>query len=609
VTTALDTVPTAGSPDDSAPPARRPRRGRRIAVTVILLLAVVAIAGGWLGWRALRARAALLEAKSATVAVRAALVEGDVTAARTHLDAVRRSTREARDLTSDPVWRAAELVPRGGKTLTTVRGLAAQADALAVRVLPHFVEIAAATDGGKLRNGDRVDLLVLERMAAELRTVTAELAIVAADIERLPASDLHATVAEARTTLAAEVADLATTTTRLRDATAVAPAMLGATGVRRYFLALQTSAEMRGSGGLLGGYGIIEADRGKLTLTALGPNKALVNTYPQPAARLGAEFAARYGRFGADGFWLNSNMSAHFPTSSAIWTAMYERTTGVPLDGSIAIDASAMAEILSATGPARLPSGELVTADNVVPLTAAEIYARYPLHRQDRDRDALQLQIARAMYEQVIAPVSHDTGLLPRVGAAAAAGHVRMASNHPEEQQVLAATTVGAALPGRPGPYLQLALNNAGGTKLDYYLRNSVEYSFDGPDGDRQGVSVTVKLRSNAPPTGLPSYVAVRPDLPGNASDVPGQNRLWVSVYAGPGATLRGAGLDGQPVDIETGVEQEHPVFSTFVTVDPGQERTLVLSLTEPGSGREVTIVTPPTVVPATVSVLGGVRR
>lgn len=602
----LDAVPEAASPAVTASRPRRTRRRLLLAATGVLVLLIAV--GGWIGWRALRAKAALLQAQTRTEALRAALVDGDLPAARAHLDAVRRSTGQARELTSDPVWRVVERVPEAGRSLTTVRGLAAQADALAVQALPHFVEIGALTGGGTLRNGDRVDLTTLQRVAGELHAVTEELVSISADVRELPAGRLPAPVAEARTTFATELDKLVTTTTRLRDVTGVAPAMLGANGKRRYFLALQTSAELRGAGGLLGGYGVIEVDHGKVSLTALGPNKALRNTFPEQTAKLGPEFDARYARFGVDGFWLNSNMSAHFPTANAIWTSMYERTTGLRLDGSIAVDATAMSEILQATGPAVLPSGEQVSADKVVALTGAEIYARFPLHRQDRARDALQLEIARALYERVIAPVSHETGLLPRIGAAAAAGHIRMASNHPAEQQILAGTAVGAALPGTPGPYLQLALNNAGGTKLDYYLRTSVEYSFDGPDGDRTGVSVRIRLRNDAP-ADLPEYVVVRPDLPGNAALVRGQNRLWVSVYAGPGALLRGAGLDGQTAEIETGVERRHPVFSTFVTLDPGQERTLVLSLTEPGHDSTVSVVTPPTVVPAVVTVLGGQRR
>jgi hypothetical protein len=221
-------------------------------------------------------------------------------------------------------------------------------------------------------------------------------------------------------------------------------------------------------------------------------------------------------------------------------------------------------------------------------------------------RNDLQLDIARALYDRLVAPISHDVGLLPQLGAAAATGHVHIASGHADEQAVLERTSVGGALPATDGPYLQLALNNAGGTKLDYYLKPLISYSFEAAHGDSEDVAVTVKLRSDAPTSGLPEYVVIRPDQPGNKSLVPGQNRIYVSVYAGRGATLRGAGIDGVPLQLEAGTEHGHPVWSAFVTLDPGQERTLLLALTERGTDQHVTVVPPPTVTPATTEILGG---
>jgi hypothetical protein len=604
----LDAQPSTRTPP-AAPPARTQRARRHVWRAAWLVLAVLLLAGGWLGVRAVLARRALIRAQAGTEAIRADLVRGDPAAARTRLAGVRRDTGRARALTGDPLWRVASALPGAGNTFRAVQGLAAEADTLATGALPHFVAVGEATSGGGLRNGDQVDLAALRLMHGELDAAAGTLAGVVRRTGALPTHLLPGPVAEARRTLLHEVDRLSQTTVALRDATAVAPSMLGGDGRRRYFLALQTGAELRGSGGLLGGFGILEADQGRLRLVRLGPNKALQDTYPVATAGLDAEFAQRYARFGADGFWLNSNMSAHFPTVNRIWTSMYERTTGERLDGSIAVDAVALAEILKATGPATLAGGEQVTAETIVELTGKGIYERFPHHGQDATRDRLQLAVAQALYDRVVAPVSHDGGLLPSVGAAASSGHVRMASNHPAEQAVLAGSPVGGALPGTPGPYLQLAINNAGGTKLDYYLRTAVDYSFDGSAGDRQDVTVTLRLSSDAPASGLPSYVVLRPDLPGNAALVPGQNRLYVSVYAGVGATLRGAALDGDFVELEQGTEQGHSVYSAFVTLDPGQERTLVLGLTEPGTERTVAVVTPPTVLPASVTVVDGSRR
>ncbi|MDQ1708708.1 MAG: hypothetical protein QOG49_93, partial [Frankiaceae bacterium] len=460
------------APDAAAPRRRVPRKRpsqrrfwlRRVAVLTLLL----AFAGtGWLAVSAVIARRALLRAQAGTALLRHDLTTGDVTAAAARLAAVHRDAHRAHVLTTSVVWRIAGRVPVAGETPRTVRGLAYEADVLSARVLPHFVTIARTASGGGLRNGDRIDVGALRTMNAELTTLSAELDGVVRRTQALPSRSLLTPVAAGRQQLITDTSALARTVAQLRDATSIAPGMLGADGPRRYFVALETNAELRGSGGLIGAYAVMEVDNGQIRLTQLGSNKELRDTYPQPTPGLDPGFSAQYERFGADGFWLNSNMSADFPTVNRIWSSMYERTTGQHVDGSIAVDPIALAQILKATGPATTPSGESVGADNIVPLTEQQIYARFPAFAQDAVRNDLQLQIARSLYGRLVAPVSHDVGLLPQLGAAAASGHIRIASNHPGEQAVLVRGAVGGALPATDGPYLQVAVNNAGGTKLD----------------------------------------------------------------------------------------------------------------------------------------------
>ena len=596
-------------------PARRERRPRPshrrfwLRRTVVLLILVLLGGSGWLAASAFMARTALLRAQTGTAALRQDLERGETAQASTRLAAISRDARRARTLTSSPVWRLVGLLPVAGETPRTVRGLAYEADVLSTRVLPRFVAIAAATSGGALRNGASVDIDKVRALHSELAAVAPELEGVVRRASALPDEALLEQVAVARTKLVSDTAEIARSITSLRDATGIAPAMLGADSPRRYFVALQTNAELRGSGGLLGAYAVLEFDAGRMRLAELGPNKMLRDTYPQPTPGLDAAFADRFGEFGSDGFWLNSNMSAHFPTVNTLWSSMYQRSTGDRIDGSIAVDPIALAQILKATGPAAGPNGETVSSENVVALTEQQMYARYPALAQDAARDQLQLAIARALFDRLIAPVSHDVGLFPQLGAAAAGGHIRMASNHPAEQAVLERSSVAGALPKTAGPYLQVALNNAGGTKLDFYQQVDISYSFEAAHGERQDVSAAITLRNGAPATGLPEYVVIRPDLPKNAAAVAGENRHHVSVYAGPGATLRGAAIDGVPLEMLAGTEQGHPVWSAFVILAPGQDRTLVLALTESGTEQRVAIVAPPLVVRATVSVLGGTLR
>jgi hypothetical protein len=355
---------------------------------------------------------------------------------------------------------------------------------------------------------------------------------------------------------------------------------------------------MRGSGGLLGAYGILEADRGRLRMAHLGTNAELRNTTPVPAVELGPDFASRYRRFSADSFWVNGNMSPHFPYASAIWTALWAKThDGQRLDGTVAIDPDALSRILAATGPATLPDGEVVTADNVVPLTESEAYVRFAKDNDARDR-YLQ-QVARVSYERLLA--APDTAALLRaLGTAAGGRHLQLASEHAEEQAAFAGTAVAGVLPeATAAPYLEVVTQNAGGNKLDYYLRRTIERrrSADGT------VTVTVRIRNGSPP-GLPPYASGRLDLPPGTKHLDGSQYEFVSVYASSDAGLTGATVDGKPRAMESETERGHPVFSTFLELPPDRDVVLVVTLTgeRPGAA---TVREPPLVVPDTLVLTG----
>ena len=78
----------------------------------------------WVGTRGLAAKAEL-EAAQAQVSQ----LKADAAAQKfSSLGKIEAHAAKARDLTSDPIWRAAEAIPVAGKNLTAVRELAAVTD-------------------------------------------------------------------------------------------------------------------------------------------------------------------------------------------------------------------------------------------------------------------------------------------------------------------------------------------------------------------------------------------------------------------------------------------------------------------------------------------------
>jgi len=149
-------------------------------------------------------------------------------------------------------------------------------------------------------------------------------------------------------------------------------------------------------------------------------------------------------------------------------------------------------------------------------------------------------------------------------------------------------------------------MQNAGGNKVDYYAKRSVDYSVQitpDPAGGRATAKGELLLRSeNSAPGGRASYALG----PFDARFAPGEDVSFVSVYSPLEFTQ--ATIDGQPGRLEPGRELGRNVFSTYLSVPPGGSRGVVLDLEGtidlgPGGWYRLDLPRQPAVGPDDVSV------
>jgi hypothetical protein len=365
--------------------------------------------------------------------------------------------------------------------------------------------------------------------------------------------------------------------------------MLGAQRPARLLVVAQNLAEARATGGLIGAYAIMRTDRGSFRVERSGPGSELHDAR-RPVVRLGREFDVRYGRAEAAATWRSANLTPDTPTAGAILAGLAAATLHVRVDGVMFVDPVALSRVLAATGPVKLRKTQL-TAANAVPLLLHDTYdiLRGPESSAKRDavfREAL-VNTVRALRK----PGFRTGPLVAGLRAAARSGHLQLYSTRPQDEAALRTAVFGGALP-RVSPYLSVITQDVGGSKLDYYLRRTVWYDARktaaadvgaGPE-DQEAATVTVRLHSTAPSSGLPEYVTTRADLPGRVAHPVGQLRSWVSVYLGPGASYLRATLNGQPVALASETDRGLSVFSTYVDIDPGATVTLVLQVVQPAT-------------------------
>jgi hypothetical protein len=521
---------------------------------------------------------------------------GLTAAARSAADRAER----ARFYTSGPVWSVAAHVPYVGDPLRTVRGAAAATDRLTADVLAPLVRAATELSADGRDDSGLVDVTVLRRSAAGLHKAARVAAEVRTQVAGLPQSTWLPPVDRARARLTRQLDQVVPATADVATAARLLPSMMGSPQPRRYLVIFQNSAEARGTGGLPGAFTTMTADRGRLAFDDFGNDTAVAHA--QAKVDLGRQFTAAHGHNAPTSTWVNANLSPHFPYAARIWADAWQRHAGKTVDGVIALDPSAMRGLLAVSGPVRLRDGTVVSSGNVVDLTERTSYAAFS---RVEERKAFFLDVARGVASHLISSTdkARTPPLLAALHGQLREGRVIAWSSHAPEQRALEQRGFAGLLPAGRDPFAGLVVNNAAGTKLDYYLDRTLRWEPGRCGADGREVTVTVSLTNRAPRSGLPGYVIQRVDQPPYPTRQ-GDNRLMVGYYASRGAVLDGVTSGGAPAVVASATERGHPVYTMDLELPAQSTRTIELRLVEPVSTRPPLVWRQPLVTPLKSAVL-----
>jgi hypothetical protein len=571
----------------------RPRRPGVLGGLVTLLL-VLAGTLAWLGLTALQARSELTAARADLTAARAALVDGETAAAQEALTRAGRRTSRAVDLTSDPLWRLAAGVPGYGNSLQALRGVVQGADRLAAQALPLAVRGAAAVDRDALRRPDgSIDVPMVRAATPDVAAGATAARDVEAQLLALPQRTVVPVLADAQRSFAEQVGELAGVLESGARALELAPLLLGDDRPRRFFVLVQQTAESRGTGGLPGGFAVVETAGGRISVPRAGSRAELGDLDVDPLPDLPVEFVSRYRQLGAFDILVNVNVSPDLPVVGRLLADAWQRSTGQALDGVIALDGRALSLLLQGSGPVEV-DGRSIAPEQLEEYLAVGQYvdfapptgsAALDLSRERKDA----LSEVAALTARRLASGGGDTrALLSGLSDAVRSGHLRMTSTDSELGPRLRAAGVDGALPDASRPVAYPVVFNSTGGKLDTFLSRSVSYRAGPCEGTARRSRIEVVLRNDAPAEGLPAYLRVRDD--GDGVRLTTDNAVTLSVYATPGAVLTRAALDGRelaPEDTSLPLlsrfeEGGLQGWSLFVDLPRAAPRSLVLELEEP---------------------------
>jgi hypothetical protein len=549
----------------------------------------------------------LLRAKSAMEAGSGAFFGGDLATARHRFDDAASAFIQARSKVNSPFMRFASTLPLIGRTPDAIQAMtgagtnvAAAGSQLAVAVgrLPGGLGGLAPQDG--FLSLDR-----LTELEPVLRSVSGLVRQGSELLDGAERSWVFPPVADARLQFEGPLDQLDTALGGAAAVTAQLDEFLGGNGFRRYFVAAQNPAELRGTGGFIGSYAILSTYAGNMRFSRFRP----IETLPDAIGRVqppNPDYGERYEDFGGAGFWRNINVTPDLPSAALAIEQLYEVVRDVKLDGVIAATPQSLAALMAATGPVRVPSlGATLTAKNVVAYTTNTAYSRIT---DTEARKRVLGDAAKATFDRFLDGVRDRAGAVRALARAVAEGHLAFHAVNPEVQAAFDSANVAGRLHSPPGDYVAVSATNAAANKLDYYVRRSLDYDVRlNPDGSAN-TTLTVSLENPSPTSGQPQYV-IGP-FPG--SSAVGESVSFLSTYCAEACELERHTLDGRQAPV--GVERElgHRVFSEFVRVDPGATTTLGYELAVPdawlgdalsGAYRLTLQDQPSTVHPTTVTV------
>lgn len=248
----------------------------RVAVALLILLLLGAV---WVGVRAVMAKNELQSAIPLAATIRTQIASADGQGAGDTFATLAPHAERARSLTSDPVWRAYEMIPLLGDNLTAVRKVSSIVDNLVQDAAEPLTRIMDQVHVADFKPVDgALDLAPLTVVQPQISTANVALTKAQRNVRAIDASRPIAPVKDALARLASVVGEATTSIDTLDRAVRLLPDMLGGTGPRNYRLLVQHPGELRSPGGVSGAMAILHTENGKITLAQQASSEEFKST-------------------------------------------------------------------------------------------------------------------------------------------------------------------------------------------------------------------------------------------------------------------------------------------------------------------------------------------
>ncbi|HEY8282434.1 MAG TPA: DUF4012 domain-containing protein [Leifsonia sp.] len=450
------------------------------------------------------------------------------------------NTAKADQQTHDPVWRASEAVPFLGPNLKAFRQTADLTDTL-VRNGVQPIAVAAnglSVDSLKPKNG-AIDIAPLKRLTPAMSSLDDALRAADASAAAIDTKDVLPQLKAPIASLQATLQKAMPITAELRKVMPVLYPALGGDGTRHYLLIFQNNAEERASGGNPAAMAMLDVSHGKIKLGKQPNSGDFPHPYPVPPLTWKGAWSTIYG-FHTAAYVTNITFTPDFPQTARMARAMWRTQFGGTVDGVISFDPVALSYLMRATGPIKLPTGEVLTSSNAVQYLLSDVYAKYT---DPTVQNVVFSSAAKAIFSAVTSGQGSPKAYVAQLAPMLAEQRLKAWSNRKNEEDLLLTSPAGNMLPADNSKATTIGVynNDDATSKMSYYMDATVGVDVRSCAVPTYVVTtkVTDTLRPDQVSTLTPYVLAAQARIP------QGGDRQWVQIYGPVGSKLVSATIDG----------------------------------------------------------------
>ncbi|MBI2196165.1 DUF4012 domain-containing protein [Candidatus Daviesbacteria bacterium] len=255
------------------------------------------------------------------------------------------------------------------------------------------------------------------------------------------------------------------------------PQLVGLNGAKNYLVLLQNNMELRPTGGFIGSFAEISFEGGKLKKMEVNDIYAIdgqLNIHVEPPAEIKEDLGQK------DFYLRDSNWEPDFPTSARQAEWFYTKETGKSVEGVVALDVSAMEELLTAIGEVELADyKEKINPENL--FEKAVTHAETGFFPGTQAKKSFLTALTHGVFEKIFyLPQNNWPAILTALGKSLEEKHISLYLNDPKPFSYLVSQNWTHVLPRQSNEnqnkdFLSLVEANLGANKVNYYLDRSYD--------------------------------------------------------------------------------------------------------------------------------------